>query len=114
MHRDAQRDHGALDVLARLAVLDLAAGELPCALRHVDEILAHDDAGTLAPEAQHRCWQVLLQAGDGRAATLLRNLHGRLAQLLAQLPDAGDRRRLIDTLPHWRDVDHEAARLSDR
>ncbi len=92
-------------VLASLAEVELAAGDLARALERAEELLAQDAHGGLTPQAQAAVWRVLCRAGDPRAAALGEALAERLGKVLDQVEDVAIRERMVRMLPHWREVD---------
>lgn len=100
LYREQQQEQAAVALACERAALAPAE---PAALAAVD---AATQAGldTLAPEALLACHAVLQATGDARAAGLLQHLVARLREQLAQQPDAATRQRLLQQVPHWRQV----------
>jgi predicted ATPase/class 3 adenylate cyclase len=108
----------ALGVRARLAGQDHQQGRIAAATEAALAVLADgcaDAAGSagsgsanpwplLLPGALLHCHAVLAQAGHAQAPALQQELQRRLQQQLAQQPDDQARHRLLQNLPHWRQV----------
>jgi tetratricopeptide (TPR) repeat protein len=80
---------------AREAV-DVVLGQLQGAL------VAHPARDTV--DARWGCCTVLQALGDPRAPALLEQLHADVLARAAELTDAGDRQRLIQAVPSFRDI----------
>ena len=104
---------GCTDVLARLASVDLAMGDLATALVRVEEILAHPAETELTTSVLYIVWKVLRAAEDPRAADTLDDLRVRLERLLVQLPEPEARARLLADHGWWRGVHQALAERAD-
>ncbi len=107
--------HLVLDVRTELAALEQAHGD-PGAASVAALAVLEDGRGTATAEAAEdpwpllgahslwRCQVILADTGHALVGRVRDELMRRLRQQLAQLPDEEARQRLVQTLPHWREV----------
>ena len=95
---------------AHAALCQVRLGEPALALASV-EMLLQRLGGELADRPAHEtielrstCQQVLHALGDARAANLLEQLVADVHTRAGELTDAADRDRLIQAIPHFRDI----------
>lgn len=102
------REAAASQLGCELALVELRCGNAESARARVEAALAFvasDPARQpLGPEALVAAVAVLESLGDPRAASLRGELRRRLEQQLVQLDRVDDRRRLVSSLPAWRDA----------
>jgi predicted ATPase/DNA-binding SARP family transcriptional activator/class 3 adenylate cyclase len=91
--------------LAGLACVDLARGDHPQALIHVQEILAYLEAypkleGTIDPIRVYlTCYRVLRANADPRAAEVLEKGHYLLQEIASKIDDEALRRSYLENVP---------------
>ena len=99
--------HNATAGLIRVA---LAQGEIPTALRHVEELLPQLPTGAVLDGAdaprliELTCYRVLSRIEDARAAALLQSTYIALKARADALPDAVLRDGFLTRIPHHREI----------
>ena len=102
--------HLAIEAIAGLADLALAAGDLAAALGHVNAILAMLAAGTSLdgteePMRVHLCCHRVLAAnGDPRARPVLEQAYQDLSLRALRISDAQRRESFLMAVPHHREL----------
>ena len=89
--------------LARLGQLEEAALAVRGLMERLDSDLA-PHAGQRTIEMRWACQQVLDEVGDGLARPMLEQLLADVQVRVAELTHAADRERLIQAIPHFRDI----------
>ena len=108
---DSALQHDAAAGLARVA---LAQGDSAAAIQAVDPLLALDaETGSVGGALvgcefprliELTCHNVLVRAGDPRAAVWLRRAHEALQASAARITDAGLRQSFLQNIPHLREI----------
>jgi tetratricopeptide (TPR) repeat protein len=100
----------ALGVRAGMARAELAAGDVPAALTHVERILTHLDSGgsldgTWEPLRIHlTCVDTLEAAGDERRDRVLERAATILEERASRITDPEDRQMLLESVPWHRRI----------
>jgi adenylate cyclase len=103
----------ANEALAGLACAELAQGELGQAQAHVAEIVGYLERGDWLLAAGKpfyiylTCYQVLVAAGDPRAAEILTRAYTQLQEWAARCPDEATRRSFLENVPWNREIVQE-------
>jgi tetratricopeptide (TPR) repeat protein len=101
---------------AQAAACALRLGQSAAALRQVNAVLERlrsdwaDRPAGQTIDLRWCCQQVLVALGDQRAAPLLEQLHADVQATAAERTEAGDRERLIQAIPNYRDIVAACAR----
>nr|WP_316644160.1 adenylate/guanylate cyclase domain-containing protein [uncultured Roseateles sp.] len=104
------RAQQVLDPVSGLARVALAQGRVAEALQQAELILAHLAGGGSLDGTEEplllplTCYQVLLAAGDGRAAQVLVAAHAELQAQAARISDARVREGFLSNVPHNREI----------
>ncbi len=99
-----------LDATAALARAALQSNDIDGAMREVELLLAHwaaqgRFAGTCEPRLLELiCYQVLVAAGDSRAAEWLERAHTNLMSTADTISDAALREEFLANIPHNREI----------
>jgi predicted ATPase/class 3 adenylate cyclase len=110
MHLEVGAPHCAIEAVAALAAIDLAAGDLDAAIAGVERVvtfLAHGSEldGVNEPfRPRWICWQVLRAAGNIRAGSVLNAAHAELVDRAGRISDEELRFRFLDAIPYHRDI----------
>jgi DNA-binding SARP family transcriptional activator/tetratricopeptide (TPR) repeat protein len=107
--RDMGQSNYVQDPLAGLARVALAQGDGAQALKRVEHILSHGDAGTVAlshepPVVYLTCYRVLKAARDPRALRVLASAHALLQRRAARLPDERMRHAYLHGVAAHREI----------
>jgi predicted ATPase len=101
--------HLAVESLAGSARVELARGDVPAALTHVEAILAWLQTRTLDGTSERfriylTCYQVLRAAHDPRAGVVLARAQRELQTLAQRIDDETARRSLLENVPWHREL----------
>ena len=104
LYQQIERPDRALEVLAGLARLHLAQGELALAVERISQVLpglrpALLDNAEEGLRVYLTCYQALQAAGDRRARPLLENAHQLLQERAARLTDTARRQSFLENVP---------------
>ncbi len=110
IRRSLAQEHFAMGVLAAMARVALAEGDLKVATSDVAEILSYLDSGgsldgTWEPlRIYMTCAQVLQAAQDPRASEILEIAYEQLQQQAGKISDRDIRRMFLENVPWHRDI----------
>jgi len=109
----------ATELLAGLARVSLAQGDLIQAQRHVEEILSYLEEDNLdgvvdAGLVYLSCYRVLEGAGDPRAHDILEEAHSLLQERAAKISDEKERRSFLENVAANRELASEYALVGVR
>jgi tetratricopeptide (TPR) repeat protein len=98
--------HWMADDLAGLARVALSQGNLPEALVHIEQILAHLGAGGAVEGLliYLTCYKVLRATNDPRAATILERAYAMLRERADRISDGPTRRSYLENVPYHREI----------
>lgn len=110
LRRELGQEYLAMGVIAGMARVALAQGELDLALEYVSHIMSYLDGGgsldgTWEPLRLYlTCYQVLQAAGDARALEILSVAYLKLETWAGMIPDPEYRRMYLQNVPWHREV----------
>jgi len=109
LRRELGQPHKAMEVLAGLARVCLAQGDLPQAQAHAEEILSYLETGSLDLTFEPfriylTCYRVLEATDDPRARDILEEAHSLLQERAAKISDETERRSFLENVAAHREI----------